>query len=290
MATVTITPTTQPATPVTTSQPAIAVTQVAPAAPSVSAECPICLENLKKMRRVVLTLPCGHVYCRKCIVGYSKEEIQNRTEVLCPNPTCQQVLDLRGLINKKLVIQAKKRSRRPNTCPNLRCIGTVVNFECSICHLRVCQDCGEIQHGERPCNPEIQASYRMVHREARPCPQCQALIYKDGGCSHVHCGRCTTDFDWETLRTHQEIRARAPFRRQPDNLANAWNPTSLPLPEPAPDNQVNQVVQMVQNLQLNNQEPQMCHTCRDRLCLDPSGQCCRCRSVDTGYCQLCHDN
>jgi len=33
----------------------------------------------------------------------------------------------------------------------------------------------------------------------KPCPGCNALIEKDGGCNHVYCSACGAFFDWSTL-------------------------------------------------------------------------------------------
>ena len=41
----------------------------------------------------------------------------------------------------------------------------------------------------------------LVQRESaagttKPCPNCQTLITKNGGCSHMYCTRCNTHFTW----------------------------------------------------------------------------------------------
>jgi hypothetical protein len=270
-------------------------------------ECPICLDDLQKIKRIVLTLPCGHTYCRKCIIGYVREEIQNRLEIPCPHPTCQQILDLKGLINRVRIKQAQKRTRRPNACPSVRCLGTLVNFECDVCHLRVCRECGELQHLGRSCQPQIRASYRKIQQEARPCPHCQVLIYKDGGCNNVHCRRCNTSFDWETLRTHTEIRQGIQQPRLQSH--DAWRRShSAFISQPAPpppasqsdeltDEEIEQIFQaeieqIIERSQSEFQlgdnsesamhsgvhethEPLECRTCQ-RLCFNQTGLCCSC--------------
>jgi hypothetical protein len=280
------------------------VTLITPGAPVGPKECPICLDNLDKLRRskrVILTLPCGHIYCRKCIVGYAREEIQNRSEVLCPNPTCEHVLTLKGLIDQKLLKKARQRSRRSNACPTTRCLGTVVDFECNTCHLTMCQECGEIQHTGRDCRPEIRESYRHIHLESRKCPHCQVPIEKDGGCNHVTCWRCNTAFDWMTLRTYDEIMAGAPPRRSPEAPALAWNPGGPPIPgitgirEPRTrDDGMPPLIPLIETPNPGQPviravpDPQPCRTCQ-RLCLSPTGECCRCHGGGVTTCQLCQN-
>jgi hypothetical protein len=41
----------------------------------------------------------------------------------------------------------------------------------------------------------------LVQRESKqgrtkPCPRCKSLITKDGGCDHMHCRQCGSDFNW----------------------------------------------------------------------------------------------
>ena len=30
----------------------------------------------------------------------------------------------------------------------------------------------------------------------KPCPHCHTPITKNGGCKHMHCTRCNTNFNW----------------------------------------------------------------------------------------------
>eukprot|EP00091_Calanus_sinicus_P016768 TRINITY_DN36319_c0_g1_i1.p2 TRINITY_DN36319_c0_g1~~TRINITY_DN36319_c0_g1_i1.p2 ORF type:complete len:105 (-),score=20.81 TRINITY_DN36319_c0_g1_i1:405-719(-) len=41
------------------------------------------------------------------------------------------------------------------------------------------------------------------------CPKCKTDIEKDGGCLHMHCSRCKSDFCWKCLlpyKDHQQCR------------------------------------------------------------------------------------
>ncbi|KAJ4321796.1 hypothetical protein N0V94_002763 [Neodidymelliopsis sp. IMI 364377] len=43
---------------------------------------------------------------------------------------------------------------------------------------------------------EVKLLREMAKLHARRCPRCQYMIVKDGGCDHVHCEQCHTDFYW----------------------------------------------------------------------------------------------
>lgn len=61
--------------------------------------------------------------------------------------------------------------------------------------------------------------------DARRCPQCDAVIVKDGGCSQMRCTRCDHAFRWEAAaRPRVALRpcAQPPFVRR----ATAWRRTS----------------------------------------------------------------
>ena len=163
-------------------------------------ECGICLEVLAKLKRKVLTLPCTHVYCRKCMVTYARQELQAKTEVKCPDPKCKHILDLKGMVGQKWIREAKK-PKRHDLCPSEECKGTIVNGECDKCHLLVCTQCGEPEHPLKDCDPNIKANYQEVKAHTKLCPRCKAPIEKDGGCDHMHCLRCHLHFSWKDLTT-----------------------------------------------------------------------------------------
>jgi len=171
--------------------------------PVTTLACPICLENFYKMKRVIITLECSHVYCRKCLRSYVLEQLRNGANVRCPDPTCASYLDLKGalkgLVSQKLIKEAQKKTKF-NGCPVSRCNGTLKDGQCDRCHTKLCSQCGEIEHPNKECNPDIKASYQQILYDSKSCPDCHVKIYKDGGCNHVHCNKCNKDFDWITMR------------------------------------------------------------------------------------------
>lgn len=159
--------------------------------------CVICLEDVTKVKRLTLTTPCGHRFCKKCLATYARTQIQITNQVKCPITNCPQILDLNGLIGQKW-IKLMNKQLKTNGCPKSRCQGILINGTCDQCQIRICRFCGEIEHLGRDCNPEIQSNYQRIQREAKPCLKCQVLISKNGGCDHMFCTKCKTHFWWSS--------------------------------------------------------------------------------------------
>lgn len=163
-------------------------------------ECAICMENLKKLKRLVIRLPCGHVYCRKCIVSHARVRLADDGHVTCPDPVCRDEFNMTGLIGRKWL--AKSEVVPVENCPSVQCRGVFKDGRCLRCHKTKCGECGELEHPDRNCDPLIKANYVSVMTESRPCPNCKAPIHKYVGCNHVKCSRCKVHFNYETLQPY----------------------------------------------------------------------------------------
>lgn len=90
---------------------------------------------------------------------------------------------------------ARERRQFIRACPADGCRGFLSSaWKCGTCDVWVCKDCGEPklggQHDERHvCNPDVAASFAMLQRDSRPCPQCAAMIFKLSGCDQASRGR-----------------------------------------------------------------------------------------------------
>lgn len=160
--------------------------------------CSICLENIDKVKRQVIQLPCDHMFCRKCLATYARQEIRVHQHVKCPIPDCRHILELTTLIGQKWIKLAGK-PREYDLCPKDNCKGTLIAGQCNTCGVYVCNFCGEIQHPGSECNPIIRANYLQVTKIGKQCPKCKVTIQKDGGCDHMTCYRCRHRFYWTTL-------------------------------------------------------------------------------------------
>ncbi len=88
-------------------------------------------------------------------------------------------------------------------CPVDDCNGFLsTQWKCGLCETWVCPDCLEIKGKEKNCehicNPDIVESAKLLKKETKPCPKCNALIFKISGCSQIWCTQCHTAFDFNT--------------------------------------------------------------------------------------------
>ena len=84
-------------------------------------------------------------------------------------------------------------------CPNIGCLGKVIESVCNLCASNICLDCHEIiRTKDHLCNKDIVESIKAVFKESRPCPKCSALISKIEGCDQMFCTQCHTTYSWNT--------------------------------------------------------------------------------------------
>ena len=89
-------------------------------------------------------------------------------------------------------------------CPVQQCQG-FVDFgsskgTCCTCGTIVCEACHRQMEGCHVCKTEdIESVARMVS-DSKPCPACLRPIYRESGCTHMHCSVCGYDYDWVSLK------------------------------------------------------------------------------------------
>lgn len=89
-------------------------------------------------------------------------------------------------------------------CTQDGCEGFVgTNWTCGLCSVRYCKDCrdpfvGDEHRDAHVCNEEKRLTVAALHKEAKPCPKCAALISKIDGCDQMWCTQCRTAFSWRT--------------------------------------------------------------------------------------------
>ncbi len=95
-------------------------------------------------------------------------------------------------------------------CPVDQCNGFLsTQWKCGLCETWVCPDCLEIKGKEKncehTCNPDIVESAKLLKKETKPCPKCNALIFKISGCAQIWCTQCHTAFDFNTGKIEHVI-------------------------------------------------------------------------------------
>jgi hypothetical protein len=51
---------------------------------------------------------------------------------------------------------------------------------------------------EHTCNPELVETAKLLAKDTKSCPKCQAKIFKIDGCDQMWCTQCHTAFSWKT--------------------------------------------------------------------------------------------
>lgn len=183
-------------------------------------ECVICFTSVHPGDGVVLK-NCLHSFCKNCLINtikFSEEFFVN-----CPFMNCEAVLqetEIKLLLNaenwekhlEKSIRVAQSSIKNSYMCRTPNCKGWCIfesgtKFICPICNIENCLVCCAI-HPEYDCDQYQEMA--TVHHETKAeidnliaqklamhCPTCRILVIKDGGCEHMNCGMCKSDFNWK---------------------------------------------------------------------------------------------
>jgi hypothetical protein len=136
------------------------------------------------------------------------------------DPGCTQTFDedglrrigcgeeLVGLYIRFVAMKADLKYRECPQCaaPNTDGPGKLSNqLKCHECGGKFCyvhgdahpgKGCRQFEREQRLKDPESQKVLKGLVSSACPNPSCRFTCVKDGGCNHITCGRCGTDFCW----------------------------------------------------------------------------------------------
>lgn len=73
-------------------------------------------------------------------------------------------------------------------------------WKCSFCDSKYCTKCGVRLEKDtcHKCNKNDIATLTEIRKNTKPCPKCNAHIFKIYGCDQMFCTICKTAFSWET--------------------------------------------------------------------------------------------
>lgn len=100
--------------------------------------------------------------------------------------------------------QVTERRQFIYPCPAPGCRGFLsTQWKCKICAAHTCCRCGDLLTTQNHiCDKTTKASFELIRRESKPCPQCGVPITKISGCDHMFCVDCKTSFSWKTGEIH----------------------------------------------------------------------------------------
>ena len=109
-------------------------------------------------------------------------------------------------LNKDRVHVKKEKVQFKYPCPIEDCRGFVsVKGNCGTCNCKVCTTCNQIKEVDHECNQDDIASFELIKKETKPCPQCGERIQKISGCDQMWCAAekkpgepCGCLFSWKT--------------------------------------------------------------------------------------------
>jgi uncharacterized CHY-type Zn-finger protein len=122
---------------------------------------------------------------------YIEMKLQNRKDII---DTEKQLEDMN-------VPSKEKKERKVFTmpCSQNDCKGMLsTQYKCGLCDKYTCKDCHEPLQDEHKCNPDTVATAQAIKKDTRPCPNCNARIFKIEGCDQMWCTSCKTPFSWDT--------------------------------------------------------------------------------------------
>ena len=93
----------------------------------------------------------------------------------------------RNLYTNKIDTSSKKVSNYVRSCSSEGCRGFLSSqWKCGICETWTCPECHELKGIDRDCdhtcNPELVETAKLLAKDTKSCPNCQAKIFKIDGC------------------------------------------------------------------------------------------------------------
>ncbi|KAI6142800.1 hypothetical protein BKA82DRAFT_532707 [Pisolithus tinctorius] len=183
--------------------------------------CPVCFND-----PVLPTfLPCGHQWCRGCLVGYLSSAVDNKTfpltclgnEACCseriPLSLARELLtaaEFDAVVDAAFWTHVHSRPDEFHHCPVPDCIqiyrsaprNTVL--QCPSCLTHICPACHIEYHDGMTCEERDAADDKLFWQwrsdnDVKDCPVCRVPIERSEGCNHMTCIRCQSHICWECL-------------------------------------------------------------------------------------------
>lgn len=97
------------------------------------------------------------------------------------------------------------------------------NVKCTLCKNEYCNQCLKSHDMQTSCK-DHEIFLSMTHQEkeekneewlkenTKPCPECQCIIQRDGGCQHITCKQCTHQFCWICMDDWTPNRRCEPYK------------------------------------------------------------------------------
>ena len=171
--------------------------------------CEICVTNCANK-----SLSCDHSFCISCLETYLSTKITDGEvfDLNCPrcniSLTNEEIKSLttKLLFNKyKNFLSIKELLKNPYSrlCPQPDCKGFDIaspskkNLACRMCAFKYCYGCSNPWHNGK-CKISIDSKFLSWAKSQRVkvCPRCRSYVFRNGGCSHMTCTKCDSNWCW----------------------------------------------------------------------------------------------
>jgi hypothetical protein len=175
-----------------------------------SPECVVCTEQISPLR--VFRAPCGHNYCRPCLVDLA--EASTRDESLFPLRCCTHhyfdLDEVAPFLTSRLVTLIRAKAIEFGTPPGNRvyCTNSIcatflcpsrdarIDVVCPQCQTVVCSNCKNTAHPNEACGENaatLKVRALALAKKWQTCPNCHSIVERNEGCVHITC-RCRASF------------------------------------------------------------------------------------------------
>lgn len=172
-------------------------------------------------------LGCGHIYCMPCMEQFALVVMNAGSvqDLCCPSCTTRMSnFDLSCILSPQdyaryvRITESNYARRQENElwCPQPDCKGVVPASgrskwcACPVCKFAFCKKCRAPSHKGLSCRRALkrlqktqgasarsdQSTRKWASKHTKPCPRCDEVLQKQGGCHHMFCPTCNYTFCW----------------------------------------------------------------------------------------------
>lgn len=189
-------------------------------------ECEVCCEEVPLSE--MWCLPCGHLFCSTCWKEHVRVNMSSGQHLInCQQSGCKRKIppnSVEQICGKKvyndflrfLMDSTVSLADTLTVCPSPKCSKPVNVLSTGLCNVlkcscghEFCSLCNEPSHAPANCvekslwlnvTGDEQMNKRLLGPNCKICPNCKAIIEKNGGCFFMRCIKCKHEFCWMCLR------------------------------------------------------------------------------------------
>ena len=192
--------------------------------------CEICFDDDGFSADEMISMPCGHEFCKDCWQGFTQNMISDGPACIrskCPQAGCNEIVTEEEVQKAAPELLPKFETYQLRSfveidgnsrwCPGPGCERVAVCTHaglsggpgicclCDDCGTTFCLKCGEEPHAPLSCRDLCQWNEKCKNESetanwilanTKPCPKCQSRIEKNQGCNHMSCQQCRYEFCW----------------------------------------------------------------------------------------------